>query len=165
MTWYDIRGADDADTNGWIEIVLKSSMTEGGAAIRLDEYGNLTSLGHFAVTGTPPSLAAAAGLGTSPPAPVLLAGSNDCAGDITFGSGTSPAAGKLLEVTFSVTWNILGGGNPHLIICPANAAAAALGLFINLAAVSASGFPVHCANAPAASQANTTYAFSYVVMG
>ena len=125
--------------------------------------GNITENGHLQFGGTIPGLAVAAGAGTSPPAPVLVTGSNDCAGAITWGTGTSPNTQVQLTVTFSAPFVIPGGGAPHIVVCAANAATAALNIFHSGA--SPTGFSLGVVSAPAASQGNTVYSFNYVVMG
>lgn len=125
--------------------------------------GNLNVTGHIAGTGTAVGAAAGGNAGTGPPAPVVPAGSTDNSGVITFGTGTVPAAGVMLAVTFAVPWVIPGGGAPGVVLTPQNAATQALGLFAS--GVSPTGFNVSCANAPAASQGNTTYSVGYVVIG
>jgi hypothetical protein len=106
-----------------------------------------------------PVLAMAAGAGTTPPAAVLGT-SNDQAGLITFGTGTSPAAGDQVTVTFGTAY---AAAPNTIILTPANSATAAKAP-LYVASITASGFTVGLANAPAASQANTVYAFSYLVV-
>ena len=125
--------------------------------------GNITENGHLQFGGTTPSAAAGGNAGGSPPAPVLTTGSNDGAGNITFGTGTTPGAGTMVQVTFNTAWVIPGGGAPHIVVTPANAATQALGPYVS--GQSPTGFGLSVASAPAASQANTTYSFNYVVMG
>lgn len=91
--------------------------------------------------------------GTSPPAPIGTNAGN-LSGSVSFGSGTSPAAGSMLDVAFTA----YAGTNYRIALTPLNAATAALGLY----AVKSGGYFTICAsNAPAASQANTTYAVDY----
>lgn len=127
--------------------------------------GNITDNGHLQFGGTTPGVAIAAGAGSSPPTPavVLASGSNDCAGAITWGTGTAPNTQAQLTVTFSTPFVIPGGGAPHIVLCAANSATAALNIFHSGA--SPTGFNVGVVTAPAASQANTTYSFTYVVLG
>ena len=125
--------------------------------------GNITDNGHLHFGGTVPGIAPAAGAGSSPPPPVLTTGSNDCAGAITWGTGLSPNTQVQLTVTFSTPFVIPGGGAPHIVLCAANAATAALNIFHSGA--SPTGFNVGVVTAPAASQGNTTYSFTYVVLG
>lgn len=125
--------------------------------------GNVTDNGHLQFGGQTPGAAAGANAGTTPPAPVLTTGSNDGAGNVTFGTGTTPASGTMVQMTFNTAWVIPGGGAPHILVTAANAATAALGLYVS--GMSPTGFGVSCTTAPAASQGNTTYQFNYVVAG
>jgi hypothetical protein len=117
--------------------------------------------GFFAViSGYPPSPTAGSSAGGTPPAPVLpWPGCQNSKGSLTFGTGSAPSAGPLVAIAFGQT----APASPTVIICPANAAAAALSLYV--ASVSATGFTIASAVAPAASQANTVYAANYWVVG
>lgn len=105
-----------------------------------------------------PSVAAGASAGGTPPGPVLAADSTNRAGNVTFGTGTAPSAGAQLVVTYS---RAKYPANQQVMITPKNAATAALNPYIS--AESASSFTVAFASAPAASQANTTYAIGFLV--
>lgn len=129
----------------------------GSGPMRID------SAGHFIANATAPAATAGSSAGGSPPSPVIVTGANDTAGTITFGSGSAPSTGQLVVVTFSAAFVIPGGGNPHIVAVPANAAAAALGLYPQGA--STTGFNLNCTTAPAAGQVNTTYRFSWVAIG
>lgn len=109
-----------------------------------------------------PTAAAGANAGTSPPAPVVVGGSNDQRGDITFGTGTTPAAGAQVVVTFATSNTNYGGNNPGIVLTARNSATQALGLYVS--ASSSTAFTVSSTSAPAASQANTVYRFHYVVL-
>lgn len=107
--------------------------------------------------GTPaPTVAAGANAGTSTPPP-QISGST-ISGIITFGTGASPSVGSLVNVTFPTP---LAVAPKSVILTPNN------GLTWNLQPVSTvltnSGFTIYAINAPAASQANTTYSVSYLV--
>ena len=95
--------------------------------------------------GNPPALASLAGLGTAPPAEVLLDGS-DYGGYIEIGTGAGTAAGSAVQVTF----NQPKAAVPAVSVFPANAAAAALGPYVSN--FSTTGFVIGFASAPAASQ-------------
>ena len=97
-----------------------------------DMTGDLNSAAHFQVNGgIIPTVAAGNKAGVSPPVPLLVTGANDVAGEISFGTGTSPGlGGRLVVVTFGKVWAIPGGGNVHVVISPSNAAAAGLNLYI-----------------------------------
>lgn len=106
------------------------------------------------------TVAAGANAGTSPPAPVVGT-SKDQAGTITFGSGSgSPAAGAQVVVTFSTAW---AAAPKAVIVTPNNAATQQLNPYV--AAASTTAFTLSTQAAPTASQANTVYSFSYVVIG
>jgi hypothetical protein len=119
----------------------------------------LHAIGHLKSTfGYPAAAAAGANAGTTPPAPVLTwPGANDIRGTVTFGTGTVPAAGAQAVITFGKVYDVA----PTVVICPANAATAALQPYIT--ATGTGGFTVALGLAPAASQANTVYAVSYFV--
>lgn len=125
--------------------------------------GNLSVTGHISGTGSAAGAAAGSNAGTIPPAPVVTTGSTDDSGVITFGTGTTPAAGVMVAVTFAAAWVIPGGGPPSIVAAPQNAATQALGIFIS--GVSPTGFNISCTTAPAASQANSTYSVAYQAIG
>lgn len=104
-----------------------------------------------------PGAAAGSNAGTSPPAPVVIAGSLDTRGQITFGTGTSPAAGNQAVITFGMAFTAA----PVIVLTPANAATAALQ--IHAVSVTTTGFTLATQGAPAASQGNGTYSFFYAV--
>ena len=107
---------------------------------------------------TAPACAAGAAAGGTPPAPVVTK-ATDAAGIITFGTGTSPGAGDMVDVTFHRAY----GTEPFIVLCPMNAATAALLPYLTSPA--SAGFSISFQSAPAASQANTTYAVSWLIMG
>lgn len=117
--------------------------------------GNMTVLGHLGSAGLAVTAAAGANAGTTPPAPVLTR-ATDLSGKITFGTGTTPAAGAMAVVTFNVAYP----NPPCVVICPLNAASASLNLWVDR---TATNFTVSAVNAPSAAQANTTYGFFYHV--
>ena len=125
--------------------------------------GNITENGHLQFGSSAPGIAIAAGAGTSPPSPVLVTGSNDCAGAITWGTGTSTNTQVQVTITFATPWVIPGGGAPHICVTAQNAATAALGIYASGA--SPTGFQLGVQSAPAASQSNGTYSFNYIVLG
>ena len=119
--------------------------------------GDLATFGHIGcVTGNASTAAAGANAGTTPPSPVRT-NCTDVAGQITFGTGGSPAAGDQVDVTFYSAYSVA----PKVMLTPINTATQALGLFVS--ASSTTGFSVSCTNAPSASQANTVYGFNYAV--
>jgi hypothetical protein len=119
--------------------------------------GDLRLLSHLVTTGTgvAPTAAAGANAGTSPPAPVIAG--TDVSGTVTFGTGTSAAAGAQAVVTFAKTYS-----NARVILSANNAATTALGLYVS--SVSSSGFTISTNSAPSSSQANTTYSVTYHVI-
>lgn len=126
------------------------------------------------MAGTPVAVAAQAGLGTTPPSPAVSAYANDANGYVGFGSGTTPAAGAILKLTFvgwsgddGVTWTGSGASvsGPTINVFPENAATAALGPFYVSARGSDGSITIACTNAPTASQAANTYLLGYIVSG
>jgi hypothetical protein len=132
--------------------------TSGGAMT-----GNLSLGAHLQFTGRLPTARAGAAAGTSPPSPVFSAGSNDNAGTIAFGTGTSPGAGVLVVVTFNTAFNLADASSPHVVVNPTNAFTQALGLYVT--SPSPTGFSLSCANAPNGGEPPGFYAFSYVLLG
>jgi hypothetical protein len=106
-----------------------------------------------------PTAAAGANAGTSPPAPVVAATARNQRGNVTFGTGTTPAAGAQVTVTYSAAWPLA----PFVSVVAKNSATAALGLYVSANATGS--FTVSTTSAPAASQANTVYSFDFIVTG
>ena len=73
--------------------------------------------------------------------------------------GTTPAIGAQVGVTFPTAYATA----PYVAVVPKNAATAALGLYVS--ATAAGSFTVSSTAAPTASQANTVYAFDFLVTG
>ena len=156
---YSYGGVNAPAGDGFMEY---GAGTPGTLPFRVDQDGTLTA-GHLAVTGSAITAAAGTGAGTGAPAPVVTTGSNDNAGTVTFGTGTSAAPGDdAVAVTYSKSWTVLNGGVPHVVICPGNAATAQLFPYVNMA--TADGFQVGCQNLDDG-HPNTTYSFSYIVIG
>lgn len=113
-----------------------------------------------------PSAAMLSSAGGSPPAAVVSAWSNSSRGRIRFGTGSAPATGGVVQVSFATGYPVT---NPTVMLTPTDSLSsgvsptAALGLYVYN--VSATGFWVGCAVAPTASQANTVYGFDYLVLG
>ena len=122
--------------------------------------GPLTVGGHLLSSQSSGTVGAAAGAnaGTSPPAPVLT-NCTDVRGSITCGTGTTPAAGALLTVTFGTAYTAA----PIVHVQEQNSATKALNAYVS--AVSTTGFTVSVTGTPAASQANTVYSIGYAVIG
>lgn len=126
-----------------------------GEKLRLD-----AAIGHIEAIGTTvPVVAAAAGLGTTPPAPTVDSNSNDMRGLIGFGSGSAPAVGAAVTVTFASAFS----RTPTVMLIAKNGATAALQPY--LGAVSATSFNINLAVAPAPGQAAGTYFVAFLVMG
>jgi hypothetical protein len=118
--------------------------------------GDLATLGHIGCISTRlPTAAAGANAGSSPPVPVRN-NCTDVAGNITFGTGTSPAAGAMVVLTFAVAY----GTAPKVTVTPINSASAALNFYVTSTTTT---FTVSCVTAPSASQGNTIYGFNYHV--
>lgn len=107
---------------------------------------------------TAPACAAGSSAGTSPPAPVVTK-ATDAAGIVTFGTGSSPSAGVVVAVTFNRSY----GTEPFVVLSPMNGATAVLLPYVS--SPSSTGFNIAFQAVPGASQANTTYAISWIVMG
>jgi hypothetical protein len=140
--------------------IANSGAAISSAAAISTTSGSVATANHFNGNGSAPSMAAGAGAGSSPPAPVVASGSSDPGGNATFGTGTSPAIGTQVAVTFA---NGFGSAGIGVVVTPENAAAAALGLYPS--SIAGAGFNVSSTVAPTGSEPNTTYAFSWVVIG
>jgi hypothetical protein len=107
-----------------------------------------------------PTAAAGANAGTSPPAPVMQPGSDDDRGSVTFGTGTTPAAGTVLTVTFATPKD---PNRLPVVLCQETTSAMAGIDFATV--VTATGFSIvtNTRNL-AASQANTVYGLSWVTI-
>jgi hypothetical protein len=110
------------------------------------------------LTGGAPGTAAGANNGGSPPAPTVVSGSTDGRGSIQFGSGTTPALGEQLVLTFASPYS----APPVVSLSGANAATSNLGALYP-AEVTATGFKVRSTAAPGASQGGATYLVQYEV--
>lgn len=143
----------------WVEVTSTLGATTITGALSIT--GTFTETGHFVSAGTAPTAAAGGNAGGSPPAPVVTAGDTDARGNITFGTGTVPAAGAMVVVTFNAAFVSAPLG---VILTWANVAGAGLGQAY-VTAISTTQFTINCTVAPAASQANTTYSINYWVIG
>jgi hypothetical protein len=117
----------------------------------------LLANGHIIASGSVPTAAAGSNAGTTPPAPVISG--DDTSGAVTFGTGTTPAAGNMVVVTFGSPFSAA----PIVTLTPRNAATAALNDYVT--SVGTGAFTIAFASAPAASQANTVYSMGYQVIG
>lgn len=125
-------------------------------------YNYTRTSNRYCVTGASvPTPAAGANNGGAPPAPTASGSSNGSKGVISFGSGTTPAAGEQVTVTYSDTTGYVVA--PVVVPIALNAATQELGLYISES--SATKFVVSCSKAPAASQTTGKYQFSYAAVG
>ena len=105
-------------------------------------------------------ITATAGLnaGTLPPVPVVVGISGTTTGQITFGTGLVPVPGSMVVVSLGPNIGI----TPAVHLTALNGVTQALGL--TATSVSANGFTATSAVAPAASQPNYIYSFSYTLV-
>jgi hypothetical protein len=108
-----------------------------------------------------PAIAVGAGLGTAPPAPTIDAQADDRQGTISFGSGSAPAAGVILTVTFARPKD--ANRLPKILLQEADQALA--GIDIAVGTITSATFTIvtNTRNV-AASQAAGTYQVSYFVI-
>lgn len=152
---YDILLGPDCHYTSVIAPPANSQINLGGSV----SAKLVSNAGTVTLTGASATAAAAAGAGISPPAPVVTDGpANDC-GHITFGTGTSPAAGNQVTVTFGTPYQ----KTPVVVISPATGPSGALQLYVTN--VTATGFQVASGAAPAASQLATKYGFAWQAAG
>lgn len=111
--------------------------------------------------GTAPTLAAGSNNGTTPPVPQAISGANDARGKISFGSGTSPAIGNQVVVTFASGTAYVN--TPTIFLEEQDSGTKALNLYPTN--VTATGFTIASTVAPTASKANTFYNVAYRVEG
>jgi hypothetical protein len=122
--------------------------------------GDINTARHFlGSSASAPGAAAGAGAGTSPPAPVVAATANDTRGSLTWGTGTTPAAGNQVAVTFATAY----AAAPVVMLTETNAVTSALAPYVT--SVGTTGFTIATQGAPAASQGNTTYGIAWMVIG
>jgi hypothetical protein len=135
-----------------------SAIPYGAAAQGQAVYGVNATSGVWAYSpwdSTTVTPAAAAGAGSAPPTPVAAATATLTRGSLTWGTGTSTAAGSQVTVAFSATLPAV----PFVVIAPTTAAAGTL--IPTVLATSATGFTVGCAVAPTASQAASIFGVSW----
>jgi hypothetical protein len=141
-------------------LTVQGQLVAAGAGSTLTTSGDVVAGRHFlASSGTAPGAAAGASAGTGPPAPIVTAGSNDTRGSLTFGTGTTPAAGAQAVVTFATAF----AAAPVVMLTPTTALAAALNPYVS--PVSTTAFTIAAQTAPAASQAAGTYGVAWAVIG
>lgn len=139
-----------------------ATFTPGAATAALTDFATKVKaqggLWAGSATATPTATATAA-LGTSPPA-ITVAG-NKVRGSVTFGTGGVSGLGNggLMTIALGDTY----AGEPiNVVLTAANAATAALGLYV---VPMYNAFAICVLNTPAADQANTTYSVNYQVIG
>jgi cytoskeletal protein CcmA (bactofilin family) len=106
---------------------------------------------HIGINGGTPSRSGGSALGSGGTASV---NGTDTAGSISINTGSSPAAGCFVTISFSQKFN----ATPHVVISPSNSSSAGLDYYTNR---SNTNFSVCAANVPTAS---TTYLFDYIVI-
>lgn len=138
---------------------VPSAVSYGSAAQGQAVYGTGASTAAWAYSpwdANTVTAAATAGAGTSPPAPVAAATATAVRGTLTWGTGTSPIVGTQVAVTFSTALPAA----PVVVLSPGNTAT---GLLVpTVVSTSTTGFVIGLATVPAASQANTVYAVSWL---
>jgi hypothetical protein len=119
----------------------------------------LVQAAQYYSAGTIPTVAAGSSAGTSPPAPVIAAGSTDARGQVTFGTGSSPGLGQMVRVTFAVPYS-----STPAVFLQANDDTLT-GIEFTVANRTNSHWDFYAHSALAASQPNTTYSFCYYCIG
>ena len=101
--------------------------------------------------------AAGGSAGTTPPAPVVAAGSTNCRGSLTCGTGSGSGAGPLVQVSFGTALP----ATPTVLSAPTTNAAGTAVAWVT--SVSSTAFTIS-AGAPTGSQGNTVYGFSWYAL-
>lgn len=154
-----IHKPNQSNSGGMVGIVRSS----GAATIR-ENYvvpdGTKTALtANYSPAVTAAAVAGAGGAGTTPPAPVIVANSNDQAGSITFGTGTTTVGtGAYVTVTFANAYPVA----PKVILIATNQATSIKSPYV--LTVGTTSFQVGLGVAGAVSQANTVYGITYQVV-
>lgn len=112
--------------------------------------GTLTLLHHIAAGGSLPSRVSGSALGSGGTSSVS---GSDTAGSITISTGSSPAAGCFITVSFTQAFS----ATPHVVVTPIGSAAAGLAYYVNR---STTNFSVCTASTPSAGQ---SFGFDYIV--
>lgn len=149
--------------SGFTMIVAPPSTLTGQRTISLPDVGMTPSFLLAQRNGSAPTAAAGANAGTSPPSPVITAGATDSRGNITWGTGTTPAAGAQVVVTFNVPWATA----PYITLMETTLATHSTtsncgGVYVTN--VTGTGFTINCQQAPAASQGNTVFGVNYLAL-
>jgi Pectate lyase superfamily protein len=141
------EGAMGTSTNGfWTsDIPVFQSNRVVSSDLLLSGYGTTSG-----------TAAAGANAGSSPPTP-SFGSHGDYAGQVCFGTGTGPTAGAMAQINF-----VNANGTVYTLgVQPTNAAAAGLG--VAYVTKASNDFILNVPNAPAASQANSTYCYDYQI--
>ncbi len=115
----------------------------------LNLNGALSLTHHITAGGSTPSRAYGSALGSGGSASVS---GSDTAGSISINTGSSPAAGCFLTITFATAFN----ATPHIVITPVGSSAAGIQYYINR---STTNFSVCSASTPPAS---ASFGFDYL---
>lgn len=113
--------------------------------------GDLNLTHHISPGGSTPSRSNGGALGGGGTASVS---GSDTAGTVTINTGSSPAAGCYITLTFATKFN----ATPHVIISPVGSASASLQYYVNRSTTSMS---ICSVSAPSA---GTTYVFDYIAL-
>lgn len=109
--------------------------------------------------GTIPTAVAGAQAGAGPPAPVVIAGSTDVRGRLTFGTGTAPAAGAMAVVTFAVAY----AAAPFVFVNARSGVTLNTGAYFG--GSTTTGFTVSLSTTPLGSQGSGVYDIQWVTIG
>ena len=151
---YDIQ-SDSTSVQTTVINPCPSAQIDTGGSIGFAIVGNAVGMD---VSGYTPSGTAGAGAGTSPPTPIVTAGSDTHSGIVTWGTGTSPSTGNQVSVSFGFTF----ATTPVVMVIPGNGPSS--GLDMNVQSVTTTGFVISVGAAPSASEANTYYKAYYAVI-
>lgn len=151
---YDIQ-SDSTSIQTTVINPPASAQIDTGGSTGFAIVGNAVSM---SVSGYTPSGTAGAGAGTSPPTPIVTAGSDTHSGIVTWGTGTSPSTGNQVSVSFGFTF----ATTPVVMVIPGNGPSS--GLDMNVQSVTTTGFVISVGAAPSASEANTYYKAYYAVI-
>lgn len=146
--------------NGSVAAMIRTS---GAASIRdnfvYPDSGKTALTMNYNPAVTAAAVSGAGGAGTSPPSPVVTANSNDQAGALTFGTGSSTTGtGAYVTVTFANAYPQA----PKVVVVATNAATAAKQPYP--LTVGTTSFQIGLGTAGTASQANTVYGITYQVV-
>jgi hypothetical protein len=138
---------------------VASAVAYGSAAQGQAVYatGTSTAVWAYSPWDTSTVTAAAGGqAGGSPPAPVVGSGSTIIRGSLTFGTGSAPAAGTQVTVSFGSTLPSV----PVVMLEAGGTATGTIQTAVN--GVSATGFSVLASVVPTPSQGATVYSVSWL---